>query len=75
MKLLSMAVNSELNIYDTKTISCIECDKQIGEIDYDANVIRPICGQCEDPRPDVKDQLSNRMKIPIDKKMAKTITV
>ncbi len=70
-----MVVNSELNIYDTKTISCIECDEQIGEIDYDANVIRPICGQCEDPRPDVKDQLPNRMKIPIDKKMAKTITI
>ena len=70
-----MDVDSELNIYDTKTISCIECDKQIGEIDYDANVIRPICGQCEDPRPDVKDQLSYRMKIPYVKKMAKTITI
>ncbi len=70
-----MEVDSELNIYDTKTISCIECDKQIGEIDYDANVIRPICGQCEDPRPDVKDQLSYRMKIATYKKMAKTITI
>ncbi len=75
MKLSSMVVKSELNIYDTKTIRCIECDMSIGEIDYDANVIRPICGQCEDPRPDVKDQLSNRMKIPIDKKMTKTITI
>ncbi len=70
-----MEENPELNIYDTKTISCIECDKPIGEIDYDANVIRPICGQCEDPRPEVKDQLSYRMKIPSVKKMKKTITI
>ncbi len=55
-----------MNIYDTKTIRCMECDKPIGEIDYDANVIRPICGQCDDPRPDVKDQLSYRMKIPVN---------
>jgi len=51
----------------------MECDKPIGEIDYDANVIRPICGQCDDPRPDVKDQLSYRMKIPANKKMVKLI--
>ncbi len=75
MKLSSMVVNSELNIYDTKTISCIECDKQIGEIDYDANVIRPICGQCEDPRPEVKDQLSYRIKIPVNKKTVKLIPI
>ena len=50
-------------------IRCVECDKQIGEIDYDANVIRPTCGQCDDPRPDAKDQLSYRMKIPANKKM------
>ena len=75
MKVSSIVVNLELNIYDTRTISCIQCDKPIGEIDFDANVIRPICGQCEDPRPDVKDQLSYRIKIPIDKKMEKTITI
>ncbi len=69
-----MEVKPEFNIYDTKTISCIECDEPIGEIDFDSNVIRPICGQCEDPRPDVKDQLSYRMK-PTYKTMAKTITI
>ena len=75
MKLFSREVNSELNIYDTKTIRCLECDKPIGEIDYDANVIRPMCGLCNDPKPDVKDQLSLRMKIPANKKLAKLIPV
>ena len=75
MKLFSREVNSELNIYDTKTIRCLECDKPIGEIDYDSNVIRPICGPCNDPKPDVKDQLSLRMKIPTNKKLAKLISV
>ncbi len=64
MRFSSVEVKPDLNIYDTKTIRCIECDQPIGEIDYDAKVIRPICGQCDDPRPDVKDQLSYRMKIP-----------
>ena len=68
-------MNLELNIYDTKVISCIECDTQIGEIDFDANVIHPICGQCEDPRPHAKNQLSNRLEISTDKKIAKTITI
>ncbi len=75
MKVSSIVVNLELNIYDTRTISCIQCDKPIGEIDFDANVIRPICGQCDDPRPNVKDQLSYRMKIPSNKKMAKLIPI
>ena len=75
MRFSSRKANSDLNIYDTKTIHCIECTKPIGEIDYDANVIRPICGQCDDPRPDAKDQLSYRMKIPVNKKMAKLIPI
>jgi len=62
-----------LNIYDTKIIHCIECDKQIGEIDYDAKVIRSICGQCVDPRPDVKDQLWTRMEVPVSKKIVSLI--
>ena len=63
----------DLNIYDTKIIHCIECDKQIGEIDYDAKVIRSICGQCVDPRPDVKDQLWYRMEVPVSKKIVRLI--
>jgi len=56
-----------LNIYDTKVIRCIKCDKCIGEIDCDSNVIRPMCGQCYDPKPDVKDQISYRMKVSANK--------
>jgi len=75
MRFSSGEMNLDLNIYDTKTISCIECDQPIGEIDYDANVVRPTCGQCDDPRPDVKDQLSYRMKIPTNQKSVKPIPV
>ncbi|MCH9042033.1 MAG: hypothetical protein IIB80_07760 [Thaumarchaeota archaeon] len=62
-----------MNLYDTKVIRCVRCEKDLGEIDYDANVIRPMCGQCYDPTPDVRDQLSYRMKIPTNKKIEKTI--
>ena len=41
-----------MNIYDTKTISCKECGKSIGEIEYDAEVILPKCGKCTDPIPE-----------------------
>ena len=41
-----------MNIYDTKSIYCKKCGKVIGEIDYDANVILPECGQCANPLPE-----------------------
>ena len=41
-----------MNIYDTKSISCRNCNKVIGEIDYDAQVILPECGQCANPLPE-----------------------
>jgi hypothetical protein len=41
-----------LNIYDTKPISCAKCEKSIGEIDYDAKIINPLCGQCSNPLPE-----------------------
>lgn len=41
-----------MNIYDTKTLSCAQCGKNIGEIDYDAEVILPKCGQCANPLPE-----------------------
>lgn len=36
-------------------------------MDFEAKVILPMCGQCYDPKPDVRDQLSYRMKIPAKK--------
>lgn len=47
-----------MNIYDTRIICCVKCEKFIGEIAYDAKVIRPLCGQCENPTPDLRDHLS-----------------
>jgi hypothetical protein len=41
-----------LNLYDTISISCVKCEKSIGEIDYDAKVINPLCGQCANPLPE-----------------------
>ncbi len=46
-----------LNIYDTRSISCIICKKAIGEVDYDAEIIRPKCGQCSNPTPHFKDKM------------------
>lgn len=40
-----------MNIYDTKSICCKRYGKSIGEIDYDATVTLPECGQCADPIP------------------------
>jgi len=38
-----------LNIYDTRTISCVICKQAIGEVNFDAEIIRPKCGQCANP--------------------------
>jgi phage FluMu protein Com len=51
-----------LNIYDTKPITCKDCGKIIGEIDYDAEVILPKCGQCSNPIPDIKDKMPYLIK-------------
>ncbi len=50
-------VRVNLNIYDTKTIRCVICDKPIREVNYDAELIRPKCGQCSNPIPDTKDKM------------------
>ena len=47
-----------MNLYDTKIIRCIKCDKHIGEIDYDAEVMRPECGHCANLLPYGDDHLS-----------------
>lgn len=46
-----------LNLYDTKTIRCVICQKAIGEVDFDAEIIRPKCGQCSNPIPDTRDKM------------------
>jgi hypothetical protein len=40
-----------MNLYDTKQISCVKCEKPIGEIDYEAVVIFPRCGKCANLMP------------------------
>ena len=46
-----------MNIYDKKVIKCVICEKDIGEINYDAEVIYPRCGECSDPKPHVNDHV------------------
>ena len=46
-----------MNIYDTKSISCRDCGEIIGEIDFEAEVILPRCGQCSNPSPHFKDKM------------------
>lgn len=45
-----------MNIYDTRQIRCCKCNKFIGEIDYDAEVTMPMCGQCANPMPEGDDK-------------------
>ena len=47
-----------MNIYDTKPVKCAKCGKSIGEIDYDAEVIQPKCGNCSNPLPEGFDKLA-----------------
>jgi len=35
-----------MNIYDTRIVHCVECDTSIGELDEDAQVLQPKCGNC-----------------------------
>ncbi len=53
----SQEVRWYLNIYDTKTIRCSICQKAIGEVDFDAEIIRPKCAQCSNPIPDINDKI------------------
>jgi phage FluMu protein Com len=46
-----------LNINDTKTISCVMCNQVIREIDFDAEIIRPKCGQSSNPTSHPKDKM------------------
>lgn len=48
----------KLNIYDTKQISCYRCGRFIGEIDFDAVIVSPKCGDCANPFPKNDDKLT-----------------
>jgi hypothetical protein len=50
-------VRNDLNLYDTRIIRCVRCQKCLGELDYDAEVMRPLCGQCANPLPENDDKI------------------
>ena len=56
-----------MNIYDKKIIKCTKCNKSIGEIDYDAEIVYPQCGDCADPKPHYSDYQKIRYgRFPLD---------
>jgi len=46
-----------MNLYDTKIISCVICKHALGEVEIDAEIIRPKCGQCANPTLSTKDKM------------------
>jgi hypothetical protein len=44
-------------LYDTKIVHCTKCNKSIGEVEFDAEIVFPKCGHCADPTPDGFDKL------------------
>lgn len=51
--------NIVMNIYDTRVIRCSKCDRYIGEVEFDAEVILPKCGKCANPIPSMPDTIDN----------------
>lgn len=47
-----------MNLYDQKSIACSKCGRFIGEIDYDAVVTLPMCGNCANPLPYGDDKVA-----------------
>ncbi len=52
----------KLSLYDTKVIHCYRCDKDIGEVDWEALVIAPKCGDCANPYPKNDDLLPRTVR-------------
>lgn len=46
-----------MNIYDTRQVRCVKCDRVIGEVEIDAEMTRPKCGTCANHLPQGDDQL------------------
>lgn len=65
-----------MNLYDTKQISCTKCKIPIGEIDLEAQVIRPLCGKCANPLPEgdkILHTVSYYQNNPAKKELIQTI--
>lgn len=46
-----------MNIYDTRQIRCVTCNRAIGEVEVDAEITRPKCGVCANNIPQGDDKL------------------
>ncbi len=50
-----------MSMYDTKIIRCVECDETMGELDFDAEVMQPRCGQCVRSMHEMRNNLTQRI--------------
>jgi len=46
-----------MNIYDKKVVRCVRCQRSIGEVDFDAQITYPLCGDCGNPMPKGFDEV------------------
>ena len=46
-----------MSLYDTKVVRCKKCDKSIGEVEYDAEIVLAQCSKCADPLPENDDKI------------------
>lgn len=58
-----------------KVLRCCKCEKCIGEIDFDAEVVYPQCGNCANLLPQGEDKLAYTITSLNNQKKEKLITV
>lgn len=46
-----------MNIYDTRQIRCVKCNKAIGEVEIGAEMTRPKCEVCANNIPQGDEQI------------------
>jgi hypothetical protein len=51
----------KMNIYDKKQIRCTRYGNFVGEVEYNAKIIFPLCGNCTDPYSDGLDKIQYTM--------------
>jgi len=52
-----MTYLSAMNIYDTRQVRCVTCNRAIGEVEVDAEMTRPKCGVCSNNIPQGDEQV------------------
>jgi len=64
-----------MTLYDTNPVRCTKCGKPIGEVDFDAELIRPLCGNCANPLPCGDDHISYTINSINNKRKEKSMVI